>query len=188
MRMARWGVVGVGLLLVIVLVPVWAAYGALALADDHGGHAVDVAAFLARSRAYAEMHRLDDGSVQGVADVPIPMAVMQFGYQPNLLRLRTGETYVLEMVAMDVTHGVSLQMGSGSLNAALMPGMVTELKVTPTQPGEYLFLCNEYCGVGHHAMSGRIVVEGPPISPDAVPHRPEAPRVSPTPAGQHGGH
>ena len=27
------------------------------------------------------------------------------------------------------------------------------------EPGEYLLICHEYCGLGHHMMYGRIIVE-----------------------------
>ena len=27
------------------------------------------------------------------------------------------------------------------------------------QPGEYRFFCHEYCGLAHHMMFGRVVVE-----------------------------
>ena len=27
------------------------------------------------------------------------------------------------------------------------------------EPGEYDFVCHEYCGVGHHTMAGKLIVE-----------------------------
>jgi len=169
--MPRWGTVYVGLM-VLVLVPIWAAYDALSPAADHGEMAVDVNAFANQAQAYAQEHQLADGSVQAMPDASVPVLAMQFGFSPSVLRLRTGETYVLEFVSRDVMHGFSLQMGMGSLNAVLMPGAMTMLEVMPTQPGEYLFLCNEYCGVGHQFMSGKVIVEGPPISPTTSPAQP----------------
>lgn len=169
MAMARWSVVGVALL-VLALVPVWAAYGALTPGGGHGEMTVDWEDFLSRAQTYAERHRLPDGSVQAVVGEPVPVAVSQYSFLPNVLRMRTGATFSLELVSKDVVHGFSLQMGSGSLNAVLMPGMMAMLELTPTRPGEYLFLCNEYCGVGHQFMSGRIVVEGPPVNaPGGLP-------------------
>jgi cytochrome c oxidase subunit 2 len=32
------------------------------------------------------------------------------------------------------------------------------LQVTPDQAGEYGVICNEYCGIGHHLMVGKIYV------------------------------
>ena len=32
------------------------------------------------------------------------------------------------------------------------------LTLTPTEAGEFGIICNEFCGVGHHPMTGRIIV------------------------------
>jgi cytochrome c oxidase subunit 2 len=32
------------------------------------------------------------------------------------------------------------------------------IKLTPTTTGEYLLVCNEFCGLGHHNMIGKIIV------------------------------
>ena len=32
------------------------------------------------------------------------------------------------------------------------------ITVTPTMSGEYTIVCNEFCGIGHHQMTGKIVV------------------------------
>jgi cytochrome c oxidase subunit 2 len=31
--------------------------------------------------------------------------------------------------------------------------------VTPTTTGEFYVVCNEFCGIGHHQMVGKILVE-----------------------------
>ena len=41
----------------------------------------------------------------------------------------------------------------------LVPGHVTYLWFTPTVVGEYEILCEELCGLAHHTMRGRVVVE-----------------------------
>jgi cytochrome c oxidase subunit 2 len=41
----------------------------------------------------------------------------------------------------------------------LVPGMMTFLWFTPTKLGEYEILCEELCGIGHHAMRGRVIVQ-----------------------------
>jgi cytochrome c oxidase subunit II len=32
------------------------------------------------------------------------------------------------------------------------------ITLTPTETGEFSVVCNEYCGIGHHTMVGRIRV------------------------------
>ena len=41
----------------------------------------------------------------------------------------------------------------------LVPGMITYFWLTPTRTGTFDILCFELCGVGHHAMRGKVVVE-----------------------------
>jgi len=40
-----------------------------------------------------------------------------------------------------------------------VPGSVTYLWLTPTVAGTYDILCEELCGIAHHAMRGKVVVE-----------------------------
>jgi cytochrome c oxidase subunit 2 len=41
------------------------------------------------------------------------------------------------------------------------PGYEHVLTVTPDQAGEFSIVCNEYCGLGHHTMLGKIFVTEP---------------------------
>lgn len=73
------------------------------------------------------------------------------------LRLRAGETYRIHLSALDLQHGFSLQ--PLNMNFQVMPGYDHVLTLTPTSKGEFTIVCNEFCGLGHHAMTGRIFVE-----------------------------
>lgn len=41
----------------------------------------------------------------------------------------------------------------------LVPGMITYLWFTPTKVGKYELLCEELCGLAHHAMRGHVIVD-----------------------------
>jgi cytochrome c oxidase subunit 2 len=41
----------------------------------------------------------------------------------------------------------------------LVPGTATYLWLTPTRIGEYEILCEELCGMAHHTMRGRVIVD-----------------------------
>lgn len=41
----------------------------------------------------------------------------------------------------------------------LVPGSITYMWLTPTVTGTYDILCEELCGLGHHVMRGKVVVE-----------------------------
>lgn len=73
------------------------------------------------------------------------------------LKLRVGQTYRLHLSSVDLQHGFSLQ--PLNMNFQVMPGYDHVLTISPTRAGEYTIVCNEFCGIGHHAMIGKIIVE-----------------------------
>jgi cytochrome c oxidase subunit II len=48
-----------------------------------------------------------------------------------------------------------------NVNLQVVPGYDYALRVTPTEAGDFRIICNEFCGVGHHMMIGRIIVVDP---------------------------
>jgi heme/copper-type cytochrome/quinol oxidase subunit 2 len=148
---------------VLLIIPMWGVYGVL-LPED-GGHShgaeelVSAAEFEVETARFIKEHGLADGSVRAEHGKPIPVMAIQYTFRPNTLRLAAGEEYELQMLSTDVVHAFSVQMGKTSYNAVVMPGVVTTLKLRPTQPGKYLVFCNEYCGIGHDYMYFSILVE-----------------------------
>jgi cytochrome c oxidase subunit 2 len=57
----------------------------------------------------------------------------------------------------DVLHNFTVAQFRVKMD--LVPGMVTYMWLTPTREGEFDVLCEELCGIGHHTMRGRVVVE-----------------------------
>lgn len=80
----------------------------------------------------------------------------QFGWDP-ILKLKVNQTYKLHLSAVDVNHGFSVF--PINMNFQAVPGWDNLLTVTPTKAGMYTIICNEFCGIGHHAMIGKIYVE-----------------------------
>ena len=96
----------------------------------------------------------------GTAGEPVDVYLMaqKFAYSPDVLRLKAGVPYRFRMMADDITHGASIQLGAASRIIRLRPNLVTEQTITFTRPGTYLVYCTVYCGQAHDAMQGRIVV------------------------------
>ena len=74
-----------------------------------------------------------------------------------ILKLKKDQTYRLHVSALDLQHGFSL--APVNMNFQVLPGYDHVLTITPTRAGEYAIICNEFCGIGHHMMTGRILVE-----------------------------
>jgi cytochrome c oxidase subunit 2 len=73
-----------------------------------------------------------------------------------VLQLEKGKTYTLHLSALDVNHGFS--MLPLNVNLQVVPGYDYGLRVTPTQSGDFRIVCNEFCGIGHHNMVGRVII------------------------------
>jgi cytochrome c oxidase subunit II len=101
---------------------------------------------------------LEDGFAPEVAAPPgdVYLIAHQFAWFPTL-KLRAGETYRLHMSSVDYQHGFSLQ--PMNMNFQVVPGYDHVLTIKPQAPGEYPIVCNEFCGIGHQNMVGKIIVE-----------------------------
>lgn len=74
-----------------------------------------------------------------------------------ILELEKDKQYKLHVTSIDYNHGFSLQ--PTNINIQIVPGYEHVNKVTPTASGTFGIICNEFCGIGHHKMVGRIYVK-----------------------------
>jgi cytochrome c oxidase subunit 2 len=86
------------------------------------------------------------------------MMAARYAFFPELV-LTAGEEYTIWFSSMDALHGLSIVGGGQNINLEIAPNHAYGATFTPDTPGEYLIVCNEYCGLGHHTMKGRIIVE-----------------------------
>ncbi len=87
----------------------------------------------------------------------VVMAAMMFAYSPAEVHVPAGKPVTFRLTSIDVTHGFQIVGTNG--NTMIIPGYVSQFTTTFKQPGEYLIVCNEYCGLSHHLMSAKLVVE-----------------------------
>ncbi len=74
-----------------------------------------------------------------------------------IIEFEKGKTYRLHLTSLDYNHGFSLQ--PANINIQIVPGFEHVVTVTPNQSGTYSVVCNEYCGINHHTMVGRVYVK-----------------------------
>jgi len=48
-----------------------------------------------------------------------------------------------------------------NLRTDILPNQTATLTLNPDQEGEFVFLCDNFCGEGHETMSGKITVIAP---------------------------
>src|SRR5205814_7229556 len=76
-----------------------------------------------------------------------------------VLRLPKDRSVELYMRALDVIHSVFVpQFGQ---KEDIVPGLVTELHITPDRLGTFPLECTELCGLGHSLMRSQAIVMEP---------------------------
>lgn len=93
----------------------------------------------------------------GENEYEVVMILQAFAFTPNNIEIPAGATVHFTMTSKDVVHG--FQVIGTNLNAMVTPGHIQKATQTFDKPGEYLVLCNEYCGAGHQMMSTTITVK-----------------------------
>jgi cytochrome c oxidase subunit II len=141
----------------VMMVFIWPAIGSQQ--NFIQSYRVDPADFSTYTAGFIEEHQT--GEIEGVPVVSPPpgsdvfLQASQFQWTP-VLELQRGETYRILISSIDVQHGFSVQ--PGNINFQVIPDFITGLEMTPEETGEYTVVCNEFCGLGHHLMVGRIIV------------------------------
>ena len=72
------------------------------------------------------------------------------------LHLPVGKQVLLRMTSNDVIH--SFWVPEFRVKQDLVPGRLTELRITPTLEGNYKVRCAELCGTSHYSMEKPVVV------------------------------
>ncbi len=120
------------------------------------------AAFFARTQEFIREYQVGmEAGIPVVAPPPgsdIYLTALSYQWTP-ILRLELGREYILHLSSLDVNHGFSL--APVNVNFQVVPGYDYGLRVTPNAAGDFRIICNEFCGIGHHTMVGKVVVTDP---------------------------
>ncbi len=93
---------------------------------------------------------------QGPKRYEVHYVSQMWNFEPADLAVEPGSTVDIYLSTKDVTHG--MQIVGTNVNLMAVPGAVNHARVKFDRAGEYLVVCNEYCGVAHHNMAARIHV------------------------------
>ncbi len=74
----------------------------------------------------------------------------RFGYSPDIITVNKGDRVKINIENTDTTHGIRIpELGlKGEKN----------IEFTANMTGEFAWYCTVYCGEGHMAMSGKLVI------------------------------
>ena len=80
----------------------------------------------------------------------------QFSYSPSELSVNPGDKVTIQLVSMDVVHGLYVDGYNVSVKAD--PGQTATLSFIADKSGSFRFRCNVTCGAMHPFMIGKLTV------------------------------
>jgi cytochrome c oxidase subunit II len=89
-------------------------------------------------------------------DYELVYVASAFSYNPAKIEVPFGAKVKVIATTTDVIHG--FEVAGTNINMMLEPGYISEFVTTFDKLGEFLIVCNEYCGSGHHLMHSTIEV------------------------------
>ena len=126
---------------------------------------VTPAAFAERTQEFIAEYKVGEENGYPIVEPPVGsdiyLQASMWQWTP-ILKLKKDAEYTLHLSSLDVNHGFALY--PINVNFQVVPGYDYGLKITPTQAGEFRIVCNEFCGVGHHLMVGRVIVVDPAVA------------------------
>jgi cytochrome c oxidase subunit II len=80
-----------------------------------------------------------------------------WSFNPAEIRVPAGAEVTFISTSVDVLHGFNIE--GTRVNVMLIPGQVSRTGPHLPRAGRAPDICHEYCGVGHHFMHGKVIVE-----------------------------
>ena len=116
-------------------------------------------AYYARTVEFITQYKVgEDRGMPIVAPPPgseVYLMAQTFQWTP-ILKLQEGAEYTLHLSSLDMLHG--FELFPINVNFEVVPGYDYGLRVIPTEAGDFRIVCNEFCGIGHHLMVGKVLV------------------------------
>ena len=145
-------------LIMFFMMPYWHIYGKQNLSNE--AYQTTPAKFGAKVQAMVDQYKVGEEAGIPIVKPPAGSDIYLLGrlwqWYP-ILDLEKDKTYRLHLSSMDWQHGFSVQ--PVNINIQVVPGYEMVITMTPDSAGEYGIVCNEYCGIGHHMMVGKIYVK-----------------------------
>ena len=89
--------------------------------------------------------------------IVVPVVTAMFAFSPDPIEVPANVPVKFRITSQDVIHG--FEIAGTNANVMAIPGYVSQFTITFPKAGEYQIVCNEYCGLMHHMMSGKLIVK-----------------------------
>jgi cytochrome c oxidase subunit II len=149
----RIWMVGVSIMLAIMFITM--AIAAIGHSETPPSHVetIDPSAVLHDAR-----FRQAGVSTDAAGHVHVAVVGTTFTWLPATMTLPAATPVTFHVTSLDVIHGFEIVRTNGQ--TMVIPGYVSQF-TTQFAAGEYMIVCNEYCGVGHHLMFTKMTVVSP---------------------------
>ena len=146
-------------LFMFIMMPFWHVYGKQNLSSE--AYKTTPEAFAAKTQAMVDKYQIRTETDRQIPVVKPPAGediylIGRLWEWWPLFELEKDKSYRLHISSMDWQHGFSVQ--PININTQIVPGYEMVMTITPDKTGEYTIVCNEYCGINHHQMLGKIYV------------------------------
>jgi cytochrome c oxidase subunit II len=85
------------------------------------------------------------------------VSATKFDFTPSTITVNEGDTVKLSVTSEDVDHGIAIS--AFGVSEQVPVGETVEIEFVADKAGTYPFFCSVFCGSGHGAMKGTLVVQ-----------------------------
>ena len=94
----------------------------------------------------------------GPGTYDLVMVAQAWSWTPSEVVVPKGAEVTVIVTSRDVVHG--MRITDTNVNVMIIPGQISEVEFDVYKSSQFEIICHEYCGIGHHGMFARILVEG----------------------------
>ena len=95
-------------------------------------------------------------AVEPDGSVTVRAIGQQYSFTPQCIVVPADTPVTFRATSADVVHGLLIE--GTNINTMLVPGYISELPIRFSTAGDHAMPCQEFCGMGHQGMWGKIKV------------------------------
>jgi cytochrome c oxidase subunit II len=95
-------------------------------------------------------------SLEADGSVTVRAIGQQYSFTPQCVIVPADTPITLRATSADVVHGLLIE--GTNINTMLVPGYISALPIRFKAPREHAMPCQEFCGIGHQGMWGKVKV------------------------------
>ena len=95
-------------------------------------------------------------AIEADGSVTVRAIGQQYSFTPQCIVVPANTPVTFRATSADVVHGLLIE--GTNINTMLVPGYISELPIRFSAAGDHAMPCQEFCGMGHQGMWGRIKV------------------------------